>query len=82
MIEIGFIPGIGPRAEIEKHGIKTILDSPHVGRNLQDHLFSFLFVSCRPEYPISYPSDLGLFQILQLVKVRLPDSFLPWLYVH
>lgn len=32
------LSGIGPRAHIEKHGIKVIHDLPGVGENLQDHL--------------------------------------------
>jgi len=30
------LSGIGPRAELEKHGINVLLDLPGVGRNLQD----------------------------------------------
>lgn len=32
------LSGIGPMAEIEKHGIKLVHDLPGVGENLQDHL--------------------------------------------
>lgn len=32
------LSGVGPRAEIEKHGIPLIHDLPGVGENLQDHL--------------------------------------------
>ncbi len=32
------LSGIGPRAEIEKHGIPLQHDLPGVGRNLQDHI--------------------------------------------
>lgn len=32
------LSGVGPRAEIEKHGIALIHDLPGVGENLQDHL--------------------------------------------
>jgi choline dehydrogenase-like flavoprotein len=32
------LSGIGDRAELEKHGIKTILENPEVGKNLRDHL--------------------------------------------
>jgi len=31
------LSGIGPRNELEKAGVKTIVDSPGVGLNLQDH---------------------------------------------
>ncbi|KIA75446.1 hypothetical protein HK57_00090 [Aspergillus ustus] len=33
------LSGIGSRALLEKHNIKTIIDNPHVGENLQDHIF-------------------------------------------
>uniref|UniRef100_A0A182N4F2 Glucose-methanol-choline oxidoreductase N-terminal domain-containing protein n=1 Tax=Anopheles dirus TaxID=7168 RepID=A0A182N4F2_9DIPT len=32
------LSGIGPRAHLEKHGIRVIQDLPGVGRNLQDHV--------------------------------------------
>lgn len=32
------LSGVGPRAEIEKHGIALVQDLPGVGENLQDHL--------------------------------------------
>ncbi len=32
------LSGIGPADELARHGIKTLHDSPHVGRNLQDHV--------------------------------------------
>ncbi|KAF4985473.1 hypothetical protein FDECE_16538 [Fusarium decemcellulare] len=35
--------GIGAAAELEKHGISTIVDIPGVGKNLQDHLIAFIF---------------------------------------
>jgi choline dehydrogenase len=31
------LSGIGPKNELEKFGIETILDNPRVGNNLQDH---------------------------------------------
>ncbi|KAI2702723.1 CAZyme family AA3 [Penicillium roqueforti] len=31
------LSGIGPSAELKKHGIPVILDSPHVGQHLLDH---------------------------------------------
>jgi choline dehydrogenase-like flavoprotein len=31
------LSGIGPAAELSKHGIPLIVDSPHVGQNLIDH---------------------------------------------
>ena len=34
------LSGIGPAAELRRHGISVIADVPGVGKNLQDHLFS------------------------------------------
>jgi choline dehydrogenase len=34
------LSGIGPRAQLERHGIPVHLDLPGVGENLQDHLFA------------------------------------------
>lgn len=31
------LSGIGPKAELDAHGIQTLVDSPHVGQNLLDH---------------------------------------------
>ena len=32
------LSGIGPSTHLEEHGINTVLDSPEVGQNLQDHI--------------------------------------------
>ncbi|MCX7359988.1 MAG: choline dehydrogenase [Alphaproteobacteria bacterium] len=32
------LSGIGPGAELQKHGVNVVQDAPDVGRNLQDHL--------------------------------------------
>lgn len=32
------LSGIGPKHELEQHGINVVYDSPNVGENLQDHL--------------------------------------------
>jgi len=31
------LSGIGPKKELEAHGIKELVESPHVGQNLLDH---------------------------------------------
>ncbi|KAF2822318.1 glucose-methanol-choline oxidoreductase-like protein [Ophiobolus disseminans] len=41
--------GIGPKSQLEAHGIKCIVDSPGVGQNLQDHVLCFIF------YEVSEP---------------------------
>ncbi|OJD35622.1 gmc oxidoreductase [Diplodia corticola] len=35
--------GIGPQTELSKHGIQTQVDLPGVGKNLMDHLITFVF---------------------------------------
>jgi len=32
------LSGIGPRQELEKHGVEVVVDNPNVGENLQDHM--------------------------------------------
>src|SRR6266849_5579476 len=32
------LSGIGPRQELEAHGVSCLVDAPHVGKHLQDHL--------------------------------------------
>ncbi|KIK67014.1 hypothetical protein GYMLUDRAFT_37045 [Collybiopsis luxurians FD-317 M1] len=34
------VSGIGPKATLEKFGIKVIVDNPNVGQNMWDHVFS------------------------------------------
>ena len=38
--------GIGPKEEVEKHGINPLIDLPGVGKNLMDHLVSTLKSEC------------------------------------
>ena len=49
------LSGIGSAAELSCHGIKQIVDSPEVGRNLWDHLAQFQLWKLRhPEIGASY----------------------------
>lgn len=41
------LSGIGPGAELAKHGIDVIHDAPEVGQNLQDHLGVYLTYACK-----------------------------------
>ena len=41
------LSGIGPREELERHGIDVVLDAPGVGRNLRDHLANGILVRTR-----------------------------------
>ncbi len=52
------LSGIGPAAELARHGIASVLDLPGVGQNLQDHLeFYFQVASTQPItlYPTQKP---------------------------
>jgi choline dehydrogenase-like flavoprotein len=42
------LSGIGPAAELRKHGIPIVHDLPHVGKHLQDHCFSTATLLLRP----------------------------------
>lgn len=37
------LSGVGPRAELEKAGVACVIDSPHVGKHLKDHIQAPLF---------------------------------------
>ncbi|KAK5275133.1 hypothetical protein LTR40_013580, partial [Exophiala xenobiotica] len=41
--------GIGPAEELEQLGIKCLVDSPGVGKNLLDHLIVFTFYETEKE---------------------------------
>ena len=45
--QILMLSGIGPPAELERHGIRVVHDLPGVGRNLQDHVDCVLSWECR-----------------------------------
>jgi choline dehydrogenase len=42
------LSGIGPVAELSKHGIGIVADSPEIGRNLQDHLIAKYIFRTKP----------------------------------
>ena len=55
------LSGIGPAAEISRHGIKTVHPLPGVGKNLQDHLHGAVKRTCRAPvslYSVVKPSAL------------------------
>lgn len=48
------LSGIGPSAELRRHGIDIVADRPGVGANLQDHLEFYFQIACKQ--PVSlYP---------------------------
>ncbi len=53
------LSGVGPAAELRKHGIPVVQDLPGVGENLQDHLEFYFQVACTQ--PITLYSSMGLF---------------------
>ena len=52
------LSGIGPRRELEAVGLKCIVDSPHVGKHLKDHVQVPLFFSA-PRTAVSM-AEVGL----------------------
>ncbi|KAJ5595497.1 GMC oxidoreductase [Penicillium hispanicum] len=81
--KILLLSGIGPVAELEKHGITQLVDSPEVGRNFLDHLavpliwklkkreydlpFSAL---ANPVMSLGMPSDWAVFDGLNPETIR------------
>ncbi|WP_373475868.1 choline dehydrogenase [Sphingorhabdus sp.] len=41
------LSGVGPAAELRRHGIEIVADRPGVGANLQDHLEFYFQVACK-----------------------------------
>lgn len=40
--QILMLSGLGPREQLEQHGIRCLVDLPMIGQNLQDHLLTFV----------------------------------------
>ena len=47
------LSGIGPEEQLQTHGIKVVMDSPRVGKNLTDHLV------CGTTYAVNQPISLA-----------------------
>ena len=56
--QVLMLSGIGPAAELQRHGIAVVADRPGVGGNLQDHLEVYFQVACRE--PITLYGSMGL----------------------
>ncbi len=50
------LSGVGPRAELERHGIAVVAERAQVGANLQDHIT--VRVICKTREPITLNDDL------------------------
>jgi choline dehydrogenase len=53
------LSGIGPAAQLRRHGIEVLLDQPAVGRNFQDHPNVTLFYRGHREVDAKYPQLYG-----------------------
>lgn len=53
------LSGIGPAAQLRRHGIEVALDQPEVGRNFQDHPNVTLFYRGRRDVDAKYPQLYG-----------------------
>jgi choline dehydrogenase len=61
--QILMLSGVGPGQELARHGIPVVVDSPEVGRNLQDHLDVLLLQECTQ--PITaFSLNRGLKQVM------------------
>jgi choline dehydrogenase-like flavoprotein len=69
------LSGIGPRDELEQHGIPVVVDLPGVGANLQDHLAAgALYESRKPVTLYSAESPLQILRYLLLRKGMLTSN--------
>jgi choline dehydrogenase-like flavoprotein len=67
--QILMLSGVGPGAEVKRHGIAVVRDLPGVGRNLQDHLdFTLLYRASSP----------SLFGFTPKGLARLPGEIVRW----
>lgn len=53
------LSGVGPRAQLARHGIDCVLDAPGVGQHLQDHPNVCLFYRAKARVDFKYPQLYG-----------------------
>jgi choline dehydrogenase len=71
--QILLLSGVGPGAELQRFGIERVLDSPGVGRNLQDHFY--IHTAYRSTADSSYNQAItGLRKYLEGLKYLLTRS--------
>lgn len=63
------VSGVGPKAELKKHGIDIVHLSPQVGKNLQDHPNVCLFYKARQSPDSRYPQLYGFHRANPLSKL-------------
>lgn len=62
------VSGIGPKEELEQHGIKVIKDLQGVGENLQDHLSVSLTYETTKEISVNYLFTSSFYQKIEEFK--------------
>ncbi|MEW9553099.1 GMC family oxidoreductase [Nonomuraea sp. NPDC050783] len=60
--------GVGAAGELRDAGIEVVHDLPEVGRNLQDHLASGVYVECRQ--PVTLTKAESLVNLLRYIVLR------------
>ncbi|MCW0182265.1 MAG: GMC family oxidoreductase [Zavarzinia sp.] len=63
------LSGVGPAAELARHGIAVVKDAPGIGRNLQDHPNVCMFYTAKAPIDFRYPQVYGFD-----VAAREPDE--------
>lgn len=61
------LSGIGPGAQLREHGIDVVVDSPEVGRNLQDHPITAVLFDTKNTTDMS--ENLNLMNLLKAQKL-------------
>lgn len=79
--QILMLSGIGPKNELQKHGISVIHELPHVGQNLQDHCFSTIGIVMRKDPDLEEvqqsPSPMGWFKLPSVLASTEFESLSP-----
>jgi choline dehydrogenase len=57
--QILMLSGVGPAADLARHGISVVADVPGVGQNLQDHLAAGVGFQCKQPVTLASAESLG-----------------------
>ena len=52
--QILMLSGVGPAAQLKRHGIDVVLDAPGVGANLHDHVYVHCLAGVEPSFSINH----------------------------